>query len=64
MDNIKIIDSATNFYRWLIIKFDNIIFNINFCFKFFYCILYQFINKNSWIKSKRLRRTSLIRAPE
>jgi len=40
MDNIKIIDSATNFYRWLIIKFDNILFNINFCFKFFYCILY------------------------
>ena len=40
MDNIEIIDSATNFYKWLIIKFDNILFNINFCFKFFYCILY------------------------
>ena len=47
MDNIKIIDSATNFYRWLIIKFDNILFNINFCFKFFYItkkLFYLYIN--------------------
>ena len=35
MDNIEIIDSATNFYKWLIIKFNNILFNINSCFKFF-----------------------------